>query len=363
MEQITLYFRQGSSDKVYQAALQPQGEKYVVSFAYGRRGSTLVTGLKTPTAVDYDAAKAIYDKLMQEKMAKGYTVGEDGTPYQHREKQNRSTGICCQLLNSTSEEEVSRLISDPDWCMQEKHDGRRLLIRKDEDGEVTGINRKGLIVSLPASLVAAAQQIEPSFLIDGECIGEQLIAFDVLEIGGIDVREWSCKKRLFALGQILIGVDAHHLSRTHSVTSTQDKLTLLEHLKHHRKEGVVFKRLAAPYVGGRPSFGGDQLKWKFCESASFVVSRVNMTRSVSLILFDGDKVKTAGNVTIPPNQPIPAIGSVVEVRYLYAFRESGHIYQPVFLGVRDDIAAEECTVDQLKWKADGAAQPQEEMAA
>jgi len=42
----------------------------------------------------------------------------------------------------------------------------------------------------------------------------------------------------------------------------------------------------------------------------------------------------------------------VEVRYLYAFRESGSIYQPFYLGKRDEIPAEECTVDQLKYKAE-----------
>ena len=44
------------------------------------------------------------------------------------------------------------------------------------------------------------------------------------------------------------------------------------------------------------------------------------------------------------------MGTVVEVRFLYAFPESGAIYQPVYLGPRDDIPAEECTVDQLKFK-------------
>jgi bifunctional non-homologous end joining protein LigD len=35
MEQITLYYRQGSSDKVYQASIVPQDGGYVVNFAYG----------------------------------------------------------------------------------------------------------------------------------------------------------------------------------------------------------------------------------------------------------------------------------------------------------------------------------------
>jgi hypothetical protein len=62
----------------------------------------------------------------------------------------------------------------------------------------------------------------------------------------------------------------------------------------------------------------------------------------------------AGNVTIPSNHAIPQMGTVAEVRYLHAFAQSGAIYQPVYLGPRDDIPAEECTVDQLKFKQEAA---------
>ena len=71
-----------------------------------------------------------------------------------------------------------------------------------------------------------------------------------------------------------------------------------------------------------------------------------------MLLFEGDKIKAAGNVTIPPNHDLPQPGQVVECRYLYAFRESGSIYQPVYLGSRDDIRAEECTTTQLKYRAE-----------
>ena len=73
MENITLYFRQGSSDKIYQAAIEPKDGGYTVNFAYGRRGSTLSTGTKTQSPVPYAEAKAIFDKLVKEKIAKGYT--------------------------------------------------------------------------------------------------------------------------------------------------------------------------------------------------------------------------------------------------------------------------------------------------
>ncbi|MEI7534065.1 MAG: DNA ligase, partial [Verrucomicrobiae bacterium] len=56
-ERVALYYREGSSDKVYQAAIEPAGNQFVVNFAYGRRGSTLTTGTKTSVPVDYAAAK------------------------------------------------------------------------------------------------------------------------------------------------------------------------------------------------------------------------------------------------------------------------------------------------------------------
>jgi bifunctional non-homologous end joining protein LigD len=41
---------------------------------------------------------------------------------------------------------------------------------------------------------------------------------------------------------------------------------------------------------------------------------------------------------------------VIEVRYLHCLRESGSVYQPVYLGRRDDIPADECVTSQLKFK-------------
>lgn len=68
-------------------------------------------------------------------------------------------------------------------------------------------------------------------------------------------------------------------------------------------------------------------------------------------LYDGDKLVPAGNTAIPVNHPVPALGAVCDVRYLYAQKPSGSIYQPVYLGIRDDIPATECTVEQLKFKS------------
>ena len=120
-ERVALYYREGSSDKVYQAAIEPAGQQFVVKFAYGRRGATLTTGTKTSSPVDYATAKKIYTKLVREKKAKGYTEGADGTPYQHTDKQ--ASGILPQLLNPIEESEVELLLCDDNYCAQEKFDG------------------------------------------------------------------------------------------------------------------------------------------------------------------------------------------------------------------------------------------------
>lgn len=349
MEHITLYFREGSSDKIYQADIQPKDDGFVVHFAYGRRGSALTTGTKTQSPVDYPKAKSIFDKLVREKTAKGYTPGESGTPYQHTDKAQQATDILPQLLNPIEQEEAVSLVCDPQWVMQEKFDGRRLLIRCNDQG-TDGINRSGLIVSMPQRLTAEVEALNSQLLLDGECVGEKFIAFDLLELNGTDLRSQPYRVRLVALNNIVpSGGDCICTAATTILTDT--KKAMLEKLKSSKAEGVVFKRLDALYTPGRSASGGPALKLKFYETASFLVSQINEQRSVSLALLRDEQPVPAGNVTIPPNHAVPSQGDIVEVRYLYAFPESGCIYQPVYLGRRDDIQRTDCTTGQLKYKA------------
>lgn len=349
MEQTTLYYRQGSSDKVYQASIQPRDQGFVVISIFGRRGSTQQTAVKTPSPVSYDRAKAIYEKLIREKTAKGYTWGEDGTPYQHTDKV--TTGVHCQLLNSICEEEAARLLADPAYCMQEKFDGRRLLIKK-QDGAVTGVNRLGLAVSIPEPMSKCCIQCADDFIIDGEAIGDTLHAFDVLRIGDDEIGGLGYGERYRHLKDLLRTFPHPPIFLVETHFSRAEKAAGFEMLKRQGREGVVFKQVDAPYSAGRPASGGSQLKFKFVETASFIVGKVNGKRSVSLLLLDGESMTPAGNVTIPANQEIPEKGRIVECRYLYAFKESGAIFQPVFLGIRDDIPVDECSTGQLKFKGE-----------
>jgi bifunctional non-homologous end joining protein LigD len=348
-ESVTLYFKEQNSDKVYTTALEPSGAGWVVRFAYGRRGSTMQTGTKTLSPVPFDKAKSIFDKLVAEKTAKGYTPGEDGAVYTHTSNEARDTGERPQLLNDVDESEIEALINDPAWGMQEKKDGRRMLVKK-TGRDVAGINRKGLAVGLPDTVVAALRAKFLSFasgLIDGEAVGDTLFAFDLLDDGG-DIRKLGYSER----HRTLRGIDFNSAIQVVPLAVTaKDKRALLEKVRKAEGEGVVFKRLDAPYKAGRPNSGGDQLKFKFYATGSFIVSKVNDKRSVALeVLVKGKRVPI-GNVTIPPNKEVPGVGAVVEVRYLYCFR-GGSLYQPTFLAQRDDIDIEECVESQLKYKSE-----------
>lgn len=353
----TLYYCEGSSDKTYQAAVEPQGEGFVVTFAYGRRGSTLTTGTKTAAPVPFDQAKKIYDKLVKEKTAKGYTPGEDGTPYQHTDRADRATGVLPQLLNPIDEGDVEGLLTDHAWWTQEKFDGRRIVIRRSGD-EVIGINRLGLAVALPKPIANRALKLgSQQWIMDGECVGDIFFAFDLLESACIDLRAQPYAKRLKALDALIGEARKAAIRLVATATTTTAKRAMLAKLRESRGEGIVFKRSDAPYTPGRPASGGDQLKLKFTATASCIVAGTNGgKRSVKLELLDGDKRVAVGNVTIPPSLPIPAVGEVAEIRYLYAF-EGGALFQPVFLGVREDLAHKDCTVAQLKFKAVEEDQP------
>ena len=350
---ITLYFRAGSSDKVYQAGIEPKGDGFVVNFAYGRRGSTLQTGTKTAKPVPMDVAVKVYDKLVAEKMAKGYTPGEDGTPYQATDREALATGIFPQLLNSIDEDQAERLICDDDWLMQEKFDGKRIMNRR-QGGQVTGINRKGLTVALPQPIAEHTLELAGQWLMDGEAMGDVYVAFDLLELANADLRQAPYSDRLGSLSHmpILMGKGSIRLVKT--AFTTAQKREMLAQLRRENREGAVFKRASAPYTPGRPASGGDQLKLKFTATASCIVTGVSKgKRSVELAVLDKDANQVViGKVTIPPNQPIPKAGSVVEVRYLYAY-PGGSLFQPFCLGVRDDIEPAACTLDQLKYKAAG----------
>jgi len=355
--QIELAFREGTSDKVYRAAIEKGDGGFLVNFAYGRRGATLTTGTKTQAPVDYEKAVKLYTKLIQVKTGKGYrpaegTELEGGLGSSVTDLDQRDTGMRAQLLNPISEEDAEQYLGDPDWGMQEKFDGKRMQFKKVGD-LVIAANKLGLQVGYPTVLARQLEKIPVDFEIDGECIGEKLYLYGLQSYDGVDYRKSDYAARYNTLARRFSGV-GDNITVASLRTTVKSKKEFFVMLRVADKEGAVFKRLSAPWSAGRPNSGGNALKCKFWESCSCVVSKVNNKRSIAVMLLSNGTLSAdeipMGNVTIPPNKEIPTRGQIVEVKYLYVAGKGGSLYQPIYLGVRDDVQLSECALKNQKLK-------------
>jgi bifunctional non-homologous end joining protein LigD len=192
-------------------------------------------------------------------------------------------------------------------------------------------------------------------VLDGEQVGDILFVFDCLESEGVDVRGKSAEER-YTLAQGLCSPTNAGIQVVKAYATEAGKRKEFAAIKARKGEGVVFKLRHSPYKAGRPNSGGAHLKFKFVATATCAVKQQNATkRSVALELPDkneGDWV-FVGNVTIPPNYQVPAVGTLVEVRYLYAFPNGGSLFQAVYLGPRpDQSAADDISTLKLKQGTD-----------
>jgi bifunctional non-homologous end joining protein LigD len=369
IDQISLFYKEGTSDKVYHLQIIQGDAGYVVNFQHGRRGGALQGGTKTKAAVSLAKARSVFEAIVKEKLGKGYEPGAStnsgvvtpnialaATAAQPSivaaaaaKKAARASGVLPQLLNAVTQDEAGSYLDDPNWVMQQKFDGRRMLVKVGAKGEIAGINRKGETVSLSQGvaeeLLALGKQ---HFILDGEAIGDKLFVFDLLEYRGGDIRDLPLTNRYKYLTDLLSQNSNVILAPLY--TSAQDKRVTFEALRASGAEGVVFKRADSRYVPGRPASGGSALKVKFWQTASVLVQAVNDKRSVAMALLDAHgRMTSVGNVTILPNQTIPIPGAILEVRYLYAY-QGGSLFQPTSKGVRDDIERTDCTLSQLIYK-------------
>lgn len=68
IEKVCLFYRDGTSDKVYEIHLTQEEDGYRVTGYNGRRGTKLVAQPKTPRPVPYRTARYIFDNLEASKL-------------------------------------------------------------------------------------------------------------------------------------------------------------------------------------------------------------------------------------------------------------------------------------------------------
>lgn len=369
---VSLFFQEGSSDKVYEGAIveEPDGT-FTVQVAWGRRGAPLQRGTKA-VKVTLARAEAALDKVVREKKGKGYEevtataapaavappVGQGSASKAGVGSRRARLGQAAQLLTSCAPDELEGLLADEAWVAQQKLDGARVLVHVPGSGqarEVVATNRAGEVTELAsAELLSCLAEATPGSILDGELVGGEYHAFDLLQHGTQDLRGAGYLDRWLELDALVDQLSGP--VRLVAVARTEaEKRALFARLEAERAEGIVFKRRDAPYVPGRPASGGAQRKHKFVKSADVVIV-ANAGNAYAMVVLDAEGAersvgKVFAGTTNASRKALDArLGAgerpVAEVEYLYA-TDDEQLFQPVFLRLREDKAAEECTLDQL----------------
>lgn len=350
----------GTSDKVYKINLTKAGDGWSVIAQYGRRGSAMATDDKTKRGLlDYPAAKKLYDKVLREKLAKGYDYSGESTsapvmPPRPAAAPAATTVINFQrpqeLLTEVTEGTVEHLLRSPDYWMQDKSDGHSRGVVK-TDGEIFGINKLGKRVALSAELHAELARIPlNTFQIDAELVGQRLIARDITN-ANMDIHQLPYENRFKILVAALAGADPKLATVVETWEGKANKTAALERQKELNREGVTFKLKSAPHRAGR---NGQHKKFKFVKTLSAIAGQPGATGkdSVDINLIDakhGGYIRVASVSLI--GKPEVKAGDILEVRYLYAF-PSKKLSQARLERIRDDIDPSECTTSQLQFKAE-----------
>lgn len=358
VQSTTLYFKQGSSDKVYVAKLsETDGGHWTVTFAYGRRGKPMKQGVKTKQPVPYTDALKIYEALIHAKQLKGYTVDGDAIAFTDNPNAGEDTGFRPQLLNEVTQEEAEEfyLCNFGDVAMQIKWDGERRAAILDKGKDNIFTNRKGQVKGVIEAIDRACTKLISNrplvsgFELDTEDMGEFLAIFDITRIGNIDMKSRTFRERAETMG-ILENIieweglgDRLKLELPFYPQSLNEFRLFIEEARAHNEEGVVIRLASAPYEPGRPNSGGNCLKLKFvgectCEVSGHVAGKRSVTLRVRKDDATGpDAFIPIGKVTIPPNYDIPERYDLVEIKYMNIMRgEGAKLFQPRYKGLRTD---------------------------
>lgn len=210
------------------------------------------------------------------------------------------TNMTPQLL--TDCESPEPLFHSPLFCAEEKLDGDFRRVVK-AGNEVTGFTREGNPVALSEETVALAMLSPFDFVIDGEQMpAGRFVAFDICGLMGAPVLSENSARR-----DMLCDVWKGEVVRR--VIGEQAKRELCEQVKEMGGEGIVFKRVDAPYIEGRTPYCQ---RWKNYQQEVFEVSAVNIAKCSVEVSRHG---KSYGGVPVQSLARLPKVGDKILVKY------------------------------------------------
>lgn len=259
----------------------------------------------------------------------------------------------CQLLTAIDDgEEAAAVLLDPNYAVQQKFDGKRIILDIGRDS-ITPHNREGLTCSISPEIIkeAKAFSLLAPITLDGEWIREikSFQTFDVLQLGGTDTKPLPFKTRQVHLQQVFKTIKARSLQLARTEYEQARKVSLLQRIHDAQLEGIVLKHIDSPYKTDRQK---TELKYKFTAVSSFLVTKLHSPKqSVAIAVFDANgNLVPSGDVKIRNSRFKLAEGMVIDVRYSHAFPQSHLVFQPRMISIRDDLQPEACVISQLRYK-------------
>lgn len=351
-----------NENKAFKMAIKADtSNNYTMTSIYGPIGGTMMPGkgLKEPSS--YAAARKMALSVLKEKIKKGYKV----VSVQHGDTAAACTiddfvrpedsGIQLQMLADASPEVIDAALRSHNYFVQEKYNGHRRAIVY-ENGEAYGVKKTGIKIGLPShikSIVETGLEGKGRTVIDGELVGRIYYAFDLIEFDGTDLREVAAENRQELLGKECLKIISRNSeARSHQTTESgcflaaetaypiSLKLEMVNRIRAKNGEGYVLKKRDSFYGKER---GENQIRCKFWQSLSAIVSGINDRASVQMSLYD-----EAGNLVSIGNVSLGSFkvneGDVIEVKYQHC-REC--LISPAIIEIRDDKPQSECMTDQL----------------
>jgi len=272
-----------------------------------------------------------------------------------------------ELLTEVEESQIPRYVASRSHGFQEKFNGDRRTIVRDGNSLIDlnreGAPGKGLSPKVKAALLSHPLQ---KFIVDIELMkpnaevnSEHIKLLDVLILGNellaqetYEYREQRAHQTFDNLSPLVHVV--------YTAKSADDKAKLVWKLKQDNAEGIVVRRMDAPYKQGRAK---QHMKIKFWKDMDVVVLGPGHDghESIRVGVFDkAGKVYDVCGVSLIGKgyeftlngrvkrglRPL-VVGTVIKIFYLYATKEN-HVVQSEFIETRDDKQPRDCWLSQLK---------------
>jgi len=259
------------------------------------------------------------------------------------------------LATPVTKKDLQRLAESRSWSCTQKCEGRRFLIEI-KDGHLRSWTRSGRRQAIPDVLKKKFQLLPfGTFLLDGEWMSQQetLQLFDVVQVTMADrhiiLPSNPYAERIEVLSELVKNLWPRdpNVQLLPRATSPDHKLRMVQWIEEHHGEGVVFRRLDAPYEFGHRSSG--MVKIKYLKSADCFVSAIGVDgkENLELSVYSAGKPQVVGKVSRFVGDGDKAkIGSVVDVEYL-SFSKSKRMIQPTNPRLRTDKFASGCSIDQF----------------